>query len=153
MADSERDRLNCGKYAAGPNCSAPAHICAGTIPQWAEGFVDTILFHKGQLAKMIAYLRDNPRRLGVKREHPELFKVARDLEIPFANFSEGRAAIAPWHGAASGHFAAIGNHFLLSRPRLVQVQCSRAFFRYRREYAAGPNSRKYAAGPDSARPN
>ena len=155
--------INCGKYAAGPDCSAPAHSsapahicagpCAGTLPQWAEGFVDTILFHKGQLAKMIAYLRDNPRRLGVKREHPELFKVARDLEIPFANFSEGRAAIAPWHGAASGHFAAIGNHFLLSRPRLVQVQCSRAFFRYRREYAAGPvNSRKYAAGPNAVGP-
>ena len=127
----------------------------GGTPQWAEGFVDTILFHKGQLAKMINYLRDNPRRLGVKREHPELFKVARDIEIPFAAFAEG-GAITPWQGPASGHFSAIGNHFLLSRPRLVQVQCSRAFFRYRMEncgkYAAGPgNCGKYAAGPDSAK--
>ena len=137
---------NRGKYAARPNAA---------IPQWAEGFVDTILFHKGQLAKMINYLRDNPRRLGMKREHPELFKVARDIEIPFAAFAEG-GAIAPWSGAASGHFAAIGNHFLLARPRLVQVQCSRAFFRYRMEnsanYTAGPgNCGKYAAGPDSAK--
>jgi len=114
----------------------------GGTPQWAEGFVDTILFHKGQLAKMINYLRDNPRRLGVKREHPELFKVARDIEIPFAAFAEG-GAIPPWQGAPSGHFAAIGNHFLLARPRLVQVQCSRAFFRYRME-----NSAKYGRGPN-----
>jgi len=123
----------------------------GQTPQWAEGFVDTILFHKGQLAKMINYLRDNPRRLGVKREHPELFKVARDIEIAFADFGDG-GAIAPWQGPASGHFAAIGNHFLLSRPRLVQVQCSRAFFRYRMEncgkYAAGPDSAKYGRGPN-----
>jgi len=119
-----------------------ANMRQGRTPQWAEGFVDTILFHKGQLAKMINYLRDNPRRLGVKREYPELFKVARDIEIPFAAFAEG-GAIPPWQGPASGHFSAIGNHFLLSRPRLVQVQCSRAFFRYRMgncgKYAAGPN--------------
>ena len=114
----------------------------GQTPQWAEGFVDTILFHKGQLAKMINYLRDNPRRLGVKREHPELFKVARDIEIAFADFGDG-GAITPWQGPASGHFSAIGNHFLLSRPRLVQVQCSRAFFRYRME-----NSAKYGRGRD-----
>ena len=122
----------------------------GQTPQWAEGFVDTILFHKGQLAKMINYLRDNPRRLGVKRERPELFKVARDIEIAFAGFGDG-GAITPWQGPASGHFAAIGNHFLLARPRLVQVQCSRAFFRYRMEncgkYAAGPDSAKYGRGP------
>ena len=120
-----------GDSAAGPDGA----------PQWAEGFVDTILFHKGQLAKMIDYLRDNPRRLGVKREHPELFKVARDIETPFADPSGGGRAIAPWTGAASGHFAAIGNHFLLSRPRLVQVQCSRSIFRYRRESAAGPDGK------------
>ena len=136
-----------GPNTAGPDGSVPAHICADNIPQWAEDFVDTILFHNGQLAKMITYLRDNPYRLGVKREHPELFKVARDLEIPFASFSERGSSIEPWHGPASGHFAAIGNHFLLSRPRLVQVQCSREFFRYRRKYAAGPDGRKYAAGP------
>ena len=125
---------NCGVSAAGLDTGS-----AG-IPQWAEGFVDTILFHKGQLAKMIAYLRDNPRRLGVKREHPDLFKVARDIEVVFAA-SRDESAIAPWKGAASGHFAAIGNHFLLSRPRLVQVQCSRSIFKYRREYAAGPNGK------------
>ena len=142
-----RELINGGEYVVGPNLPLPAvtpRRILAAAPQWAEGFVDTILFHKGQLAKMINYLRDNPRRLGVKREHPELFKVARDIEISFAAFAEG-GAIAPWSGAASGHFAAIGNHFLLARPRLVQVQCSRAFFRYRME-----DSAKYGRGPDPA---
>jgi len=143
-----RELINGGEYVVGPNLPLPAvtpRRILAAAPQWAEGFVDTILFHKGQLAKMINYLRDNPRRLGVKREHPELFKVARDIEISFAAFAEG-GAIAPWSGAASGHFAAIGNHFLLARPRLVQVQCSRKFFRYRVE-----NSARNGRGPDLAK--
>ena len=83
---------------------------------WADGYVDTILFGKGQLARMIHYLRDNPRRLGVKREHPELFKVTRELKI------EG-----------IGRFSAIGNHFLLTRSAFHQVQVSRRFFAYARD--------------------
>ena len=138
-----RELINGGEYVVGPNLPLPAvtpRRMLAAAPQWAEGFVDTILFCKGQLAKMINYLRDNPRRLGVKREHPELFKMARDIEIPFADFGDS-GAITPWQGPASGHFAAIGNHFLLARPRLVQVQCSRAFFRYRME-----DSAKYGRG-------
>ena len=54
---------------------------AGTCGLWASGYVDLILFRAGQLEKMIAYIRDNPRRLGIKLTHPELFKVARDIEI------------------------------------------------------------------------
>ncbi len=121
---------------SGAERSVPAATAAG-VPRWAEGFVDTILFHKGQLEKMIAYLRDNPRRLGVKREHPELFRVLRDLEINFAAFGEGQKGVDPWRGSSVGHFAAIGNHFLLTRPRLVQVQCSRSLFAYRRERLPG----------------
>ena len=83
---------------------------------WADGYVDSILFGKGQLARMIHYLRDNPRRLGVKREHPELFKVTRELKI------EG-----------IGRFSAIGNHFLLTRSAFHQVQVSRRFFAYARD--------------------
>ena len=130
---------NRGVSAAGPvglERPVPAATAAG-VPRWAEGFVDTILFHKGQLAKMIAYLRDNPRRLGVKREHPELFRVLRDLEVNFAAFGEGQKGVDSWRGSSVGHFAAIGNHFLLTRPRLVQVQCSRSLFAYRRERLPG----------------
>lgn len=83
---------------------------------WAEGFVDVILFRRGQLEKMLAYLHDNPRRLGIKRERPALFKVTRELAV------EG-----------IGRFSAIGNHFLLSRPSFHQIQCSRRFFAYARD--------------------
>ena len=83
---------------------------------WAEGYVDVILFRRGQLDRMIAYLRDNPRRLGVKRENPDLFKVTRNLNIK-----------------AVGWFSAIGNHFLLERHSFHQIQCSRRFFAYARD--------------------
>lgn len=42
---------------------------------WQEGYVDSILFRRGQLQRMLAYLHDNPRRLWEKRTHPELFRV------------------------------------------------------------------------------
>ena len=83
---------------------------------WAEGYVDVILFRRGQLDRMIAYLRDNPRRLGVKRERPYLFKVTRKLNI-----------------RDIGYFSAIGNHFLLKRHAFHQIQCSRRFFAYARD--------------------
>ncbi len=108
---------------------------------WAPGYVDLILFRKGQLAKMINYIRDNPRRLGIKRSNPTLFKVLRDLVINFAVRGEAQAGeargIPPWHGPAIGHFEAIGNHFLLDRPVICQIQCSRSFFAYKRERLQG----------------
>lgn len=141
----------------------------GKAPRlWAPGYVDLILFRAGQLEKMIAYIRDNPRRLGVKQAHPELFKVARDIEVDFAargeaqnpahgeaqdsargeaqgnGFGEGssapareRAGIPIWRGPSKGHFMAIGNHFLLARPIICQIQCSRSFFAYKRRRLPG----------------
>lgn len=103
------------------SASAKAQNAAGSCASpraskfWAQGYVDLVLLRRGQLEKMIAYLRDNPRRLGVKREHPDLFKVLRDVE------------------AKGMHFSAIGNHFLLDASVIFQVQCSRSFFAYRRE--------------------
>ena len=200
-------------------------MAGGKVPQpyasarapgiWAPGYVDLILFRAGQLEQMIAYIRDNPRRLGIKRAYPELFKVARDIEVYFAargeaqnpardeahnlaadrlgsydethNLAAGRlgscgeaqnpaagcfgscgearnmvgdrigscsearshslgvagsasarerAGIPPWHGPAKGHFMAIGNHFLLARPIICQIQCSRSFFAYKRRRLA-----------------
>ena len=123
LEDSARGRVpECSARGRVPECSARGRVpeCSarGRVrPRlWAEGYVDSILFGKGQLDRMIAYLRDNPRRLGIKREHPELFKVTRELEIP-----------------GIGRFSAIGNHFLLSRAAFHQVQCSRRFFAYARD--------------------
>ena len=54
------------------------------------------------------YLADNPRRLLMKHEYPDLFRVQRNVE------------------AAGMLFSAIGNRFLLDRPIRLQVQCSRS---------------------------
>ena len=75
---------------------------------FAKGFNDQILLRDGQLERWRNYLKDNPRRLLMKRENPDLFRVQRGLE--FAGLS----------------FSAIGNRFLLERPIKLQVQCSRS---------------------------
>ena len=74
---------------------------------FAKNFNDQILLRDGQLERWLFYLKDNPRRLLMKREHPELFRVQRGLT----------------YGGMS--FSAIGNRFLLERPVKLQVQCSR----------------------------
>lgn len=69
---------------------------------------DKVLLRGGQLDIWKHYLADNPRRLLVKREHPEFFRVQRSLV---------------WKGMT---FSCLGNLFLLRRPMLVQIQCSRS---------------------------
>ena len=113
-------------------CSVPAHSCAGL--KWAEGFQDTVLLHEGQLKAMIAYLRDNPRRLAEKRANPALFRRVERIELPLDG------------GRLTGGFEALGNRHLLERP-LAQVQCSRRFFAYRREAKRG-GGMKIARTPD-----
>jgi hypothetical protein len=75
---------------------------------FAKGFNDQILLRDGQLEHWLNYLKDNPRRLLMKRENPDLFRVQRGLVYAGQNFS------------------AIGNRFLLERPLKLQVQCSRS---------------------------
>lgn len=75
---------------------------------FAKGFNDRLLRQQGQLERWISYLHDNPRRLIVKREYPDLFRVRFGLEV------------------AGQQYAAIGNQFLLSYPNRIQVQCSRS---------------------------
>ena len=91
---------------------------------WADGFVDTILFREGQLAAMIAYIRNNPARLAEKRANPLLFRRVTDLKLPLDG------------GRLIGRFEAIGNRHLLSRP-LHQVQCSRRYFAWCRRPKQG----------------
>lgn len=75
---------------------------------FAPKYNDQLLLHKGQLANWERYLTDNPRRLLVKREHPEFFRVQRALT---------------WKGMT---FSALGNRFLLRKPFHIQIQCSRS---------------------------
>ena len=74
---------------------------------FARGFNDKLLLREGQLQRWLDYLNDNPRRLLMKREQPNLFRVQRGLTV------------------GSQQFSAIGNRFLLERPIRLQVQCSR----------------------------
>ena len=104
----------------------PTQECAGTEPpRWADGFQDTILFREGQLRTEIDYLHDNPRRLAEKRANPELFRRVAAVSLPLDG------------GRLIGRFEAMGNLSLLNRP-LVQVQCSRRYFAYRRVPKGGP---------------
>lgn len=75
---------------------------------FARGYNDKLLLRSGQLETWLRYLDDNPRRLIMRREHPDLFRVKRNVE------------------AAGTTFSAIGNRFLLCRPFKLQVQCSRS---------------------------
>ena len=90
---------------------------------WAPGFVDTILFRKGQLSRMVRYIRDNPERLARKRANPTLFRRVQDIsrQLPLPD------------GPRPLHFQALGNLSLLDWPLIHPVQCSCSFFRYRRE--------------------
>ena len=75
---------------------------------WSRGFNDHILEGAGELDRWFAYLRDNPRRLAVRRSHPDYFRVRFGVTI------------------GTQDYAAIGNRFLLQHPTKVQVQCSRS---------------------------
>lgn len=73
---------------------------------FAEGYNDRILQGKGQLQRMIDYIRDNPRRLLLKRDNSPYFTLHRNITV-------------------AGHtFDAIGNLALLQAP-LMDVHCRR----------------------------
>lgn len=123
LALSARNGLPCAVPGAPAPGLSPAP--APGVPRlWAPGFQDSILFRAGQLDAMFNYLRDNPRRLAVKRLYPDLFRAVGALRRPLPGLG------------GEGTFAALGNRFLLDRP-LAQVQVSRRDFAYRREPKRG----------------
>ena len=74
---------------------------------WEEGYNDRILQGGGQLDRWIQYLIDNPRRLWIKRHHPDLFLQQTDIVI------------------GSTPVVVMGNRLLLDYPEKVAVRCSR----------------------------
>ena len=74
---------------------------------WEENYNDRILRGRGQYERMKAYLDDNPRRLLIKRLHPEYFTQLGTIT------------------AAGILMQAMGNRFLLDNPVKIQIQCSR----------------------------
>lgn len=75
-------------------------------PLFTKGFNDSILTGQGQLHHMMAYVRDNPRRLLIKQQHSGFFAIHRGIDI------------------AGMPFDAVGNLTLLQRP-LMAVHCHR----------------------------
>ena len=85
---------------------------------FSPGFNDRILTGKGQLQHMMDYVRDNPRRLLIKRQHTPFFTIRRSVQL---------AGIC---------FDAVGNMGLLERP-LMAVHCRcRWSEQEKRNYAA-----------------
>ncbi|MBQ9356479.1 MAG: hypothetical protein IJT98_04245 [Prevotella sp.] len=68
----------------------------------------TFLEGSGELDRWFTYLQENPRRLAVRRAHPELFRVAFGITI------------------GQQTYAAIGNRFLLTHPQKQQIQFTRS---------------------------
>ena len=74
-----------------------------------KGYNDKILLRRGQLENWKHYLDDNPRRLAVKRAHPDFFIVQRSIEL---------------YGQK---MQMVGNSFLLDFPQKAAVVVHRAY--------------------------
>lgn len=102
-----------GAGAAEVNGNALVHfarIFAGRGTIWQQDaayYHERILHAPGQLRRMIDYVKDNPRRLWLKRHNPDLFKLHRRTEV------------------AGLVFTSMGNHFFLNWPDCQTVEMSR----------------------------
>lgn len=78
-----------------------------TTPIFAPEYHDRLLIHRGQLNHMKRYIHDNPRRLWIKRNNPDLFRIRQNIRF-------GQTTCT-----------ALGNIFLADYPQHAVVQCSR----------------------------
>jgi hypothetical protein len=86
-----------------------ARIFAGRGSIWEQNpayYHERILHAPGQLRRMIDYVKDNPRRLWLKKHEPDLFRLHRETEINGLRFTS------------------LGNHFLLDWPDCQMVEMS-----------------------------
>ena len=129
VADSKQtgevqtEPVGCAPAVRVQGASAPVsgpHSPKGLL--WAHGYHDRILTNSGQLDVLINYIHDNPRRAWIKRMNHAYF-VQHDVRVG---------------GTA---FRAIGNDFLLSASKKIQVQVSR---RYHRPDATDSVQREWA---------
>lgn len=137
---TERLKRPLGQILAGFKTGS-SKAAGGRPGLWSEGFQDTILFREGQLAHMFDYVRDNPRRLAVKRLYRRFFTIKRDLAVGLTPNQQDNRVL---------HFQAIGNEALLKAPAIYQIQCSRAWLKYRR--VAKPGGGSKLARDEAGRP-
>jgi hypothetical protein len=97
-------RLQPSADAQGAVAAADAQgAMAKKPPLFEPGYNDQILLDDGQLDNWKHYLDDNPRRLAIKRLHPDLFVTTHYVDI------------GEWHCQS------VGNRFLLDIPQKVAV--------------------------------
>ena len=112
QAQAGAERAPVGVEAPRPSQYAAALPSQGPAPRpyrplFAQGYNDLILRSYDELPVWQNYLRDNPRRLLVKRASPELLR-------PFFGLRVGTHV-----------YSGIGNRALLARPRRLAVRVSR----------------------------
>lgn len=78
---------------------------------WENGYHDRVIMNADTLRVERHYIRDNPRRLCLRRAHPDLFVRVNRLD---------HSRLPP-----DMHWAGYGNLFLLDKPILFPVQVSR----------------------------
>jgi len=95
---------------AGPSAGSTAGPSAGSTASpvnrpllFEKGYCDKILLRPGQLDNWKRYLDDNPRRLAIKRQHPDYFTIMHQISI------------GEWSCQA------VGNRFLLNNPEKAAV--------------------------------
>jgi len=107
-ASNNSSASNSGAAVPSPWAAAVPQQSSSKGLLWSHGYNDRILHSYYTLERWKNYLHDNPRRLAIRREHPDLFRVCFGVEV------------------AGQQYAAIGNQFLLKTPQKQQVQCSRS---------------------------
>lgn len=97
----------------------------GTV--FAKGYNDRILMRQGQLQILFDYMRDNPRRLYLRRSFPQYFCNGL-LCIPTCSGGSGADEISfDGENTESDRFSVYGNMLLLENPYKVIVRFSRKF--------------------------
>lgn len=105
VVDGEAAGVVANGWRAGGGTTIPAVSPAGHKRPllFESGYHDQILLEDGQLGNWLRYLDDNPRRLALKRLHPDYFTTMQYKDI------------AEWHCQL------VGNSFLLDIPDKVAV--------------------------------
>lgn len=101
---------------------------------WFPGLHDTILSSRGQLKKMTRYILRNAERRWAVMRNPDLFKVARGLDLEsYLETALGERSAKPEIAIGSRpalperrtELSVVGNHFLIENPNKLLIQVSR----------------------------
>jgi hypothetical protein len=96
-------------YTRDVNESELTLLQGNVLTLFEKGYNDRPLVSKGQLQGWIQYLRDNPRRLWLKKHQPDMLRKVYEFEA----------------GAKGRRFTAVGNTFFVTYPEIAQVRCHR----------------------------